>query len=164
MPSDDNAEKPNLVKSPLNRRNVLFGGATITAASAIASAGRAAEGETMSPRRCECCISYFPNENLAQAIAKAWSNKSYEDQLLTFGRGRNADWDVIKDKDATYSKTAGALAEVDVFINKPVVLTVAQQDYKAIAGEVVFVLPDVPGSSPTLATARVAMAVQCRGI
>jgi hypothetical protein len=162
MPSNDNSEKPNLVKSPLNRRNVLFG-TTITAASAIASAGRAAEGETMSPQRREDCISYFPNENLAQAIVKAWSNKSYEDRLLTFGRNQKADWGV-KDRDATYSKTAGALAEVDVFINQPVVLTVAQENYKAEKGEVVFVLPDTIGKSPTLATARVAMAVQCRGI
>jgi hypothetical protein len=164
MPSDDNAEKPNLVNSPLNRRMVLLGGTTITAASAMVSVGGAAEGETTSPQHREGCISYFPNENLAQAIVKAWSDETYEGQLLTFGRDKNADWDLIKDKDAAYSRTARALAKVDVFIDKPVVLTVAQQAYEAKGGEVAFVLPDKLGKKPTLATARVAMAVQCRGI
>ena len=75
--------------SQFNRRMVLLGGTTITAASAMVSAGRAAEGETTGPQRREDCISYFPNENLAQAIVKAWSEESYQDQLLTFGRAES---------------------------------------------------------------------------
>jgi hypothetical protein len=144
MPVDDKAEKPKPGNNALNRRNLLLGGTTITAASAMASTGRAAEG---SPE-----ISYFPNDNLAEAIVKAWSDTKYRDDLLTDINNKN------------YKKTADALAKVGVFIDKPVVVDVKDANYKAQDGEIVFVLPKMPGTTATLATARVAMALQARGI
>jgi hypothetical protein len=146
MPVDDNAEKPKPGNSALNRRDLLLGGTTITAASAMASTGRAAEG---SPEN-----SYYPNDNLAEAIVRAWSDTKYRDDLLT---------DITKgEKD--YKKTADALAKVSIFIDKPVVVDVKDANYKAQDGEIVFVLPKMPGTIATLATARVAMALQARGI
>jgi len=116
--------------------------------------------------------SYHPNENLAQAIANAWSDDSYRERLLTFPVGQStADF-----KDVTegmFEKTSGALAEVDVFLDKPVVLTVAQFENarekwlsyeKTEKGLIVFILPEPLGKRPSVATAKIAMAVRPQGV
>jgi hypothetical protein len=116
------------------------------------------------------CISYFPNDNLAEAIVRAWSDKSYKDDLLTFGEGNAADWSNHTDqqRDSMLIRTSKALEQVGVFLDKAVVLTVEQYespDFKEKPGELIFVLPRPVGHTPTtLATARVAMAAQCAGI
>ena len=115
---------------------------------------------------------YHPNENLAQAIANAWSDESYMERLLTFPLGQpTADF-----KDVTQAmlrKTSGALAEVDVYLNKPVVLTVDQFENakeKWLSHEksekelVVFIMPKPLGKRPSLATAKIAMAMRLQGV
>jgi arylsulfatase A-like enzyme len=50
MSNSDNQDKPNLRKSALNRRNVLLGGTTLAAASALAdSRAQVAQAQTQSP-------------------------------------------------------------------------------------------------------------------
>jgi hypothetical protein len=67
----------------------------------------------------------------------------------------------------TYDSAKDALAEVDVFIDMPVVLTPLQRaaGYKKFNNrEVVFVLPDPPSSKYSLATARAAMSFTIDGM
>jgi hypothetical protein len=112
-------------------------------------------------------ISYHPNDSLAMAIVRAWSDPEYKRRLLTFPEKDEADWSKIKDpaRREMIRKSSKALAEVDVFLEMPVVLTSEQyDDYKPKAKkEVVFVLPDPIGGN-SLETARIAMAVQVRGM
>ena len=115
--------------------------------------------------------SYYPNENLVVAIVRAWSDPGYRDRLLTFPDGAAADWKAL-DRAAAYRKTSSALAEVDVFINSPIVITEDQrstyvfpkQSLTDANRELLFVLPAVFGSNPTAASARIAMAVTPCGI
>jgi hypothetical protein len=119
-------------------------------------------------------ISYFPNDNLAKAIVKAWSDKTFEGELLTFGHDAVVNWtDLTKDQiNPMLVKTSGALAQVDVYLDSAVVLTVEQYasfvDQYATSREqlaqFIFVLPDPVGRAPSLATAQVAMAVHPCGI
>ena len=119
-------------------------------------------------------VSYFPNDNLAKAIVRAWSDKSFEEQLLTFGRGTSADWSIYLPDIQTSMllKTSGALAQVDVYLERAVVLTVDQyawysdryKTYQEQPGQFIFVLPEPVGRAPSLATAEVAMAVHPCGI
>jgi hypothetical protein len=136
------------------------------------------QGDTMSkkPRRARTgaatkgSTSYHPNEHLARAIVKAWSDESFKNRLLTFPPGAHeADWKKIPEgeRSAMLRKTSAALAEMDVFLDTPVVLTVEQfATYKGTSEktEAVFVLPDVLGKKISLATAQVAMAMQMKGI
>jgi hypothetical protein len=116
------------------------------------------------------CISYSPNENLAQVIARAWSDASFKEKLLTFSLGtRKADWKKISPqaRAAMLRKTGEALGEFDVLIDNAVVLTVEQYaSYKMNETEVVFVLPEPLSKQAhrSLATARVAMALHCCGV
>src|SRR5271165_2052579 len=78
-------------------------------------------------------VSYFPNDNLAKAIVRAWSDKSYEEELLTFGRGNSADWSKFSSdmQSSMILKTSRALAQVDVYLDSPVVLTEEQYSWYA---------------------------------
>src|SRR5260370_25762747 len=90
-----------------------------------------------SPRE-EC--SYFPNDNRAEAIVKAWSDASFMNNLLTFGEHKTAVWtDYSKeDQDSMLLRTSRALEEVDIFLDKPVVLTVDQfATFQKRPGEVI---------------------------
>jgi hypothetical protein len=157
-----------------SRRRFLTGGA-MAAVGAIASAvaPRAAEAATPSLQGCSLPpplgnVSYAPNDDLARAIVKAWSDTGYRNRLLSYGPG-------VPVADYTkpdYESTSLALQEVDVHILQPIVMTVAQYagfntfiqgGGKAPPG-VLFVLPDPLGSQATLSTARVAMVVTCNGM
>src|SRR5690349_11903619 len=106
-----------------SRRRFLTGGA-VAAAGAIVTAvapkvAEAAEnaaqrGSTTDPAG---CVSYHPNEKLAGAIVRAWQDLEFKTRLLTF---RPEQPDFAK---PNYESSRAALAEVDVFIEKPVVLT-----------------------------------------
>jgi hypothetical protein len=129
------------------------------------------EGDTMGKRPSQKavaagCISFAPNDALAQAIVKAWTDQRYRDDLLTFGDKDN--WNKMSPaaRAAKIRKTSEALEKVDVFLDSPVVLTAKQfAIYKSSSkDEVVFVLPEPLSTKPTLATAKVAMAVTCRGV
>jgi hypothetical protein len=113
----------------------------------------------------EGCISFAPNDALAQAIVKAWTDQSYRDELLTFSDKDNWNKMSAAALAAKIRKTSEALEKVDVFLDNPVVLTAKQfATYKSSKDEVVFVLPEPLSTKPTLATAKVAMAVTCRGV
>jgi hypothetical protein len=117
-------------------------------------------------------VRYYPNDNLVFAIVRAWSEESFRARLLTFKFDESADWSKFSTVDygTMVAKTRDALAEVDVFLDAPVVLTQKQYvEYKPKdpQKEVVFVLPDpsiVHDKKYSLATARVAMSVTSRGI
>jgi hypothetical protein len=109
--------------------------------------------------------SYYPNDNLAQAIVNAWADPKYKEELLTFGVGKAASWAAYPgQRDAMLLKTSKALEQVDIFLKSPVVLTPEQYPYDAQPDEVVFVLPDMLGKKPSLPTARVAMKMHPCGI
>lgn len=114
----------------------------------------------------EGCISFAPNDALAEAIVRAWTDRTYRDELLTFGE--KDDWKKMSAaaRAAKIRKTSEALEKVDVFLDNPVVLTAEQfATYKSSSkDQVVFVLPEPLSTKPTLATAKVAMAVTCRGV
>lgn len=112
-------------------------------------------------------VSYFPNDNLAEAIVRAWSDPSYRKNLLTFGDDNAANWEAYPNqRQSMLRKTSQALEEVGIFLNNAVVLTPGRQydTYAKQDEEIVFVLPDIPGRTPSLATARIAMAVHIDGI
>jgi hypothetical protein len=117
--------------------------------------------------------SYYPNDNLAQVIVAAWSNDTIKDDLLTFGTDKSTGKDnptvwshYPGQRDAMLLKTSEILEQYEIYLDKPVVLTVGQyKDYKAEAGEVVFVLPNILGKKPSsLPTARIAMTMYPCGI
>ena len=117
-------------------------------------------------------FSYHPNDALAQAIVRAWSEPHFRDKLLTFPeKDAKAIWD--KRNSAEYEKTIErsreSLESVGVYLTSPVVLTQKQyQTYKKKHDdEVVFVLPDAPiqdEGKKSLATARVKMTYTVRGM
>lgn len=149
-----------------SRRRFLRGGA-VAAAGAMAAvmAPRAAISEV--PGGTGGAPSYYPNDNLALAIVKAWSHPEYKAALLTFPAGEDADWTKYSGEyDSRTRKTSKALEDVDVYIDRPVVLTVQQwAGYKKHDDkEVTFVLPDVIGKQYSMATAQVAMAVTPAGM
>lgn len=112
-------------------------------------------------------VSYFPNDNLAEAIVRAWSDPSYRKDLLTFGDDNAANWEAYPNqRKSMLRKTSLALEEVGVFLNNAVVLTPGTQydTYVKQDEEIVFVLPSQPGRTPSLATARVEMAIHIDGI
>ena len=90
---------------------------------------------------------YHPNDNLASAIARAWADDSFRKRLLTFDETKDAaNWQGL-DYGKTLLRTSQALAEEDVFVATPVVLTHVQyiKHYKKQSDdEVVFVLPKRP--------------------
>jgi hypothetical protein len=111
-------------------------------------------------------LSYYPNDDLAQAIVMAWLDETFKEELLTFGDGKLAAWsDYPGQRQAMLLKTSKTLEQVGVFLNSPVVLTEKQYaDYKAGPGEIVFVLPEPLGQKPSLPTARIAMKMHPCGI
>jgi hypothetical protein len=114
----------------------------------------------------EGCISFAPNDALAQAIIRAWTDQTYRDDLLTFSDKDNWNRMSAAARAAKIRKTSEALEKVDVFLDNPVVLTAKQfATYKSSSkDEIVFILPEPLSTKPTLATAKVAMAVTCRGV
>jgi hypothetical protein len=103
--------------------------------------------------------SYHPNEALANAIVKAWSDQEYRRRLLTFP-GDNM-------RNPNHQSTRAALSEMGVTIETmdPVVLTPQQYaTYRRRANQIIFVLPDPLGSVHNLGTAQVAMCVHPFGM
>ena len=157
------------------RRRFLTGGMLAAAATTyVGSSSRIANAQnapTSNDGR-SGCVSYAPNEALASAIAKAWSDAAYRMRLLTFPEGDAADWSKVpaNDHNGMLARTRHALAEFNVFLDSPVVLTPKQYaDYKQLNPdtEVNFVLPSPPaslGNRYSLNTAKVMMAVTCRGM
>ena len=148
-----------------SRRRFLTGGALAAvgvAATAVTSKpAKAAEpaAQPGSTTDSAGCVSYHPNENLARAIVRAWSDNAFKTRLLTFESG-HADF-----QKPNFESSRAALAEVDIFIERAVVLTQQQYTgYKKKDKEIIFVLPDPLGSTYSLATAQVAMAATCVGM
>lgn len=111
-------------------------------------------------------VSYHPNYNLALAIVRAWNEPGYKDRLLTFPQqpfNRTT-----RPTDADYQRTSQALQEVDIALDKPVVLTFKQYDavgYQKVEDEVVFVLPDpLKKQEFAMPTAEIAMIVTPLGM
>jgi hypothetical protein len=103
----------------------------------------------------ETCVSYHPNDKLAEIIARAWSNSEYRDRLL--------------------NDTANQLKQAGIFVDNPIVVT--EKDFKKKGFQkdqhTVFVLPDPPSDKHfemstiqgnLIETARVKMAYTCCGI
>src|SRR5262245_57898986 len=106
-------------------------------------------------------FSYHPNDALAHAIVKAWTDPNdFGKRLLTLS--------VDGPKKKKIESTQRALAEYGVYLENPVVLTEDEyKRYKKERDEVVFVLPDAPGRTEgqnSLDTARVKMAFTLRGM
>lgn len=103
----------------------------------------------------ETCVSYHPNDKLAEMIAQAWTDPGYRDRLLR--------------------DTANVFREAGIFVDNPVVVTegdFATQNFQKHQ-QTVFVLPDppsaqrfatVPMQGNLIETARVKMAYTCCGI
>jgi hypothetical protein len=114
--------------------------------------------------------SYHPNESLAKAIVRAWTDATFKKNLLTFGdKDDRAIWPDA-DRSPIYGRVSKVLQEFGISLDKPVVFSteaqLANYDYtKAEAGEVYFVLPRADISrTPTLGTAVVAMSLCAMGI
>jgi len=135
------------------------------AATAGADAGRrprarAASGTRQAAaRRTAQTISYHPNDALALAIVRAWSDNAFKNRLLTFSPGTAA---------AQYNSTRDALREIGISIEpplNPVVLTQQQYpSYAPLADQVVFVLPDPIGSIHSFHNAQLAMCITVLGM
>jgi hypothetical protein len=107
----------------------------------------------------EDCHIYHPNDALAAAIVKAWSDEDFKARLLSGPKaGKKA-------------STKAALEEMGVSLDDVVVLLPeeheafvrANQRTKKGQGPIVFVLPH-PIGKPSMDTARIAMASTCDGI
>lgn len=161
------------------RRRFLTGGAVAAvgsvAAGVISQTVEAAEnssqpgvpiGKCPPLGKCPPGVSYHPNDSLAHAIVRAWTDESFKKRLLTFPEHTAPDWSKFADEDRQkmIGATRDALAEVEIFLDSPVVLTPDQfgQYRPKDDSEVIFVLPSpsiVYGKRYTLDTARVAMAL-----
>jgi hypothetical protein len=76
-------------------------------------------------------VSYYPDDNLAAAITRAWTDPGFKDRL----------------RERDYTTPSAALAEMGITVPRPVVLT--PKEYyagykKQSADEVILVLPDPP--------------------
>jgi hypothetical protein len=105
------------------------------------------------------------HEHLAAAIAKAWKDESYKQELLTFPDG----WEGMssQQRDERIDGTRRALEQQGVSLNKPVVLKADQfPNYEMEApDEIVFFLPEEPRSgSKTQTDAEKAMSVVSLGV
>jgi hypothetical protein len=151
------------------RRRFLTGGAAVAVGAIGAAIGppqaKAADEKCSSP-------TFFPNDNLVRAIARAWSDESFKKRLLTFTHEDTADWSRFSDvqRNQMILKSGEALAEMEVFLDAPIVLTQKQFDgynKKDKEKEIVFVLPNAPqalGNKYSLGTAQVVMALTCAGM
>jgi hypothetical protein len=103
----------------------------------------------------ETCISYHPNDKLAEMIAQAWTDSAYRDRLL---------------KD-----TANVFKQSGIFVENPIVVTETEFKTRSFNKDqhMVFVLPDAPAEKHfdkstvqgnLIETARVKMAYTCCGI
>jgi hypothetical protein len=103
----------------------------------------------------ETCITYYPNDKLAEMIAQAWTDPAYRDRLL--------------------NDTANVFKQSGIFVEAPIVVTEAEFKTRSFKKDehMVFVLPDAPPArlfdkSATqgnlIETARVKMAYTCCGI
>jgi hypothetical protein len=157
-----------------SRRRFLTRGA-MAAVGAIASAVAPKTADAAAPGPQGCLppplggVTYYPNDGLAQAILRAWTDSVYRGKLLSYGPDPAVDF---TKQQPSYTNTSLALAEVGVHITQPIVMTVAQYagfktfiqgGGKAPPG-VLFVLPDTLGNLYTMDTARVAMTVTCNGM
>jgi hypothetical protein len=103
---------------------------------------------------------HYPNDQLVSTIIRAWNDSAFKDRLLTYPHLGEQNWGERGDPD--YGKTREALAEMGVFIDKPVVLTCEQYDlgYQKKDCDVIYVLPVRPSAAAgrhSIATARTAM-------
>lgn len=103
-------------------------------------------GAKGSKRKADAVSLHHPNDHLANAIVRAWTDKPYRDALLTYPKLNSATGWKKRGK-PNYKKTSKALEEMGVHVNNPVVLTHAQYEWgyeKAKDHDVVYVLPDPP--------------------
>jgi hypothetical protein len=103
--------------------------------------------------------------HLAAAIVRAWNDRSYKQELLTFPDG----WEGMsrQQRDERIDRTRKALQQEGVSLNKPVVLRTDQfPNYEMEApDEIVFVLPaEPPSGSKTETEAKNAMNVVALGV
>jgi hypothetical protein len=126
----------------------------------MAATTRGGGGDEVPTRRRAGEPNYHPNETLASAIVRAWSDEDFRNRLLTYPTNNM--------RAPNYENTRGALREIGVGIDNPmipVVLTPQQYvSYRRRANQIIFVLPDPLGSMHNLATAQVAMSVTNRGM
>jgi len=112
-----------------------------------------------SARRTEECISYHPNDALALAIVRAWSDNGFRNRLLTFP---------VNMQTPQVDNTRAALREVGISIEPPltpVVLTQQQYStYTRLQNDIIFVLPDPIGSIHSFYNAQLAMSITCMGM
>jgi hypothetical protein len=133
--------------------------------AAIAGAGpgrrrppRTPAARPTSARRAHEAISYHPNDALALAIVRAWSDESFKDRLLTF----SAD---MQTRD--HERTRAALREMGIIIESKTPVVVTEQQFLSYPREkdhIVFVLPDPLGSIHTFANAQLAMSIIVLGM
>lgn len=125
----------------------------------MAATTGAGSGDDVPRRRRAGEVSYHPNEALANAIVKAWTDDEFRRRLLTYP---GSDM-----RNPNYQSTRDALSEMGVNIHRmdPVVLTTQQYaTYRRRANQIIFVLPDPLGSVHNLATAQVAMCLHVFGM
>jgi hypothetical protein len=104
-------------------------------------------------------------EHLAAAIVRAWSDRSYKQELLTFPEG----WEgmSVQQRNERIDCTRRALEQQGVSLNKPVILRIDQfPNYEMNApDEIVFVFPEEPqGGSKTQTDAKNAMNMVSLGV
>ena len=102
---------------------------------------------------------------LAAAVVRAWTDRSYKQELLTFPGG----WEGMsrQQRNESIDRTKRALQQQGVSLSKPVVLRMDQfPNYEMDApDEIVFVLPEEPqGGSKTQADAKNAMNMVSLGV
>jgi hypothetical protein len=149
-----------------SRRHFLTGGA-MAAVGAVASgvSSRAVEAQAARPTNELGCVSYHPNEALALAIVRAWSEPNYKSRLLSFSETEHGNF-----ANPNHTNSSAALAEVGVYIGEPVILTEKQypEYLNFVKGgpipKALFVLPETLGGTFNIATAQTAMSMVCRGM
>ena len=101
----------------------------------------------------ETRVSYYPNDKLAEMIARAWADSGYRDRLL--------------------NDTANEFKKSGIFVDNPVVVTESVFRAGSFAKDkyTVFVLPDAPSDGhfdrsvgDLMETARIKMAYMDAGI
>jgi hypothetical protein len=109
-------------------------------------------------RRAHNTISYHPNDALAHAIVRAWSDDAFKNRLLTFSEN-------MQQRD--HERTRAALREVGIVIETMDPVVVTEEQYRAYNEQdnhIVFVLPNPLGALHSMHNAQIAMCITTLGM
>jgi hypothetical protein len=108
---------------------------------------------------------HYPNDNLVSTIIRAWLDANFKRSLLSYPDATTPESWAARSKTPDYRKTSECLAEMGVYVEKPVVLTPEQYGfgYTKETCDVVYVCPHEPNEQHlpharySVDTARTAM-------